>query len=335
MNFRLRLPGLPATVLASALTVLATLITLPAAQAQTANSTGTTRIVVPYPPGQGADLIMRLMAEPLGKRLGQPVIVDNRPGAGGTIGTEYVSKQPADGSTLLMGSSGAISIAPTLTPQAARYNPLKDFEPLTGVAAVAQVFVVSAKSPHKDLAGFLQAARKDPGKLSFASSGNGSTQHLFMAAFAHDAGIRMLHVPYKGAAPAFNDLMGGQVDIMSDTTAAILPQIKAGKVVALGVTSAARQPQLPEVPTLAEQGVKNFSAEGWITVLAPPGMAAPLADRLDREMRASLADPAVARKIREMGFVEMRESRAELRKFIAAELARWKSVIDAAHITAE
>ena len=331
MNPRHALPGLPAALLAGALTAL----TPVAAEAQTTSNAGTTRIVVPYPPGQGADLIMRLMAEPLGKRLGQPVIVDNRPGAGGTIGTEYVSKQPADGTTLLMGSSGAISIAPTLTPQAARYNPLKDFEPLTGVAAVAQVFVVSAKSPYQDLAGFLQAARKDPGKLSFASSGNGSTQHLFMAAFAHEAGIRMLHVPYKGAAPAFNDLMGGQVNIMSDTTAAILPQIRAGTVRALGVTSAARQPQLPEVPTLAEQGVRNFAAEGWITVLAPPGMAATLADRLDREMRAALADPAVARKIREMGFVEMRESRAALRQFIAAELTRWRAVIEAAHITAE
>ena len=301
------------------------------AQAQT----GAIKIVVPFPPGQGADLIMRMIAEPLSKRLNQSVVVDNRPGAGGALGTEYVKNQPADGLTLLMGSSGTLSISPTLQPQAARYNPLTDFEPITGVAAVAQAFVVPANSPYKDLKSFIDAAKANPGKLSFGSSGNGTTQHLFVEAFAHAAGIKLLHVPYKGGTLAFNDMMGGQINMLPDTIPAIAQHIKAGTVRALGVTSSARSPQMPDVPTIAEQGLRGYFAEGWITIVAPAGLAPAQADRLDREIRAVMADPAFSNTIRDMGFVEMKVSREPLRIFIASELTKWKTVIAAAGVKVE
>lgn len=295
---------------------------------------GTIKIIVPFPPGQGADVIMRLLSEPLSRRLKQPVIVDNRPGAGGTLGTDYALHQPADGLTLLMGSSGTLSISPTLQPQAARYNPLKDAEPITGVASIAQVLVVPANSPIKDLRGLIAAAKASPGKLAYGSSGTGTTQHLFMESLSHTAGIKLLHVPYKGAAPAFNDLMGGQIQVISDTIPALLSHVKAGTVRPLGVTSLKRFPGLPDVPAVAEI-VKDWHAEGWISVVAPAGLPPAVADRLAREIRASMEEPAVAQKIREMAFVEMEETRGDLRKFIASELAKWKAVIDAAGIKVE
>jgi len=316
------------TVVVAALTSLASGVPL----AQPAG--GTIKIVVPFPPGQGADVIMRMLTEPLSRRLKQPVIVENRPGAGGALGTDYALKQPADGLTLIMGSSGTLSISPTLQPQAARYNPLKDVEPITGVASVAQAFMVPANSPIKDLRDLIARAKQNPGRVTYGSSGSGTTQHLFMESFAHSAGIKLLHVPYKGNAPAFNDLMGGQINLMSDTIPAVLPHVKAGTVRALAVTSLKRSPQLPDVPAISE-AIPRFQAEGWISVVAPAGLPAATADRLAKEIRASMEEPEVAKKIRDMGFVEMDETRGELRNFIASELAKWKTVIDAAGIKVE
>jgi len=295
----------------------------------------TLRIIVPFPPGQGADTIMRMVAEKLGPRMGQSVIVENRPGAGGTLGMEYATTQPNDGSTLLMAASGPMAISPTLQPKAVRYNPLKDYEPITGVASVAQVFVVPVNSPYKTLAEFITAAKAKPEAVTYGSSGNGTTQHLFVEAFADRVGIKMLHVPYKGGAPALIDLLGGQIAMMSDTIPAMLPQIKGGKVRPLGVTSGKRSPYLPDVPTIAEQGVRGFEAEGWITIVAPAGAPASVTDRLDREIRAVLAEPDLSQKIKDMGFVEMTQSREPLRAFFGSELAKWKKVIDTAGIKVE
>ena len=293
------------------------------------------KLVVPFPPGQGADTIMRLIAERLAPRLGQAVVIDNRPGAGGTLGTEYVARQPADGLTLLMGSSGTLSISPTLQPGVAKYNPMKDFEPVTGVASVAQLFVVQANSPFKTLQDLIRAAREQPEKVSYGSSGNGTTQHLFVEQFADMAGIKLLHVPYKGSAPALVDLIGGQIAMVPDTIPAMLPQIKTGKVRALGVTSDKRSAFLPDVPTVAEQGIKGYDAVGWITIVAPAGTPAALADRLDGEIRKVLAEPDLRQKLADMGFVEMSVSRGALRNFIGAELAKWKKVIETAKIKVE
>ncbi|MFN0162655.1 MAG: Bug family tripartite tricarboxylate transporter substrate binding protein [Burkholderiales bacterium] len=314
--------------------MLATVLSIgTAALAQTPG--GTIKLIVPFPPGQGADTIMRLVAERLAPRLGQPVVIDNRPGAGGTVGTDFAAKQAPDGLTLLMGASGPMAISPTLQPSAARYNPLRDFETVTGVASVAQVFVVAAGSPHRSLQDLIRVAREQPEKIAYGSSGNGTTQHLFVEQFADLAGLRMLHVPYKGSAPALVDLIGGQVAMVSDTIPAMLPHIRAGKVRALGVTSEKRSPFLAEVPTIAEQGVRGYSAEGWITIVAPAGTPGPLADRLDGEIRKVLAEPDLRQKLADMGFVEMTVSRAALRNFIGAELAKWKKVIETAKIKVE
>ena len=293
------------------------------------------RLVVPFPPGQGADTIMRLIAERLVPRLGQAVVIDNRPGAGGTLGTDYVAKQPPDGLTLLMGSSGALSISPTLQPGVAKYNPVRDFEPITGVASVAQVFVVAAGSPFKSLQDLIKAAREQPEKVSYGSSGNGTTQHLFVEQFSDMAGIKLLHVPYKGSAPALVDLIGGQIAMVPDTIPAMLPQIKAGKVRALGVTSDKRSAFLPDVPAIAEQGIRGYDAVGWITIVAPAGTPAAIADRLDGEIRKVLAEPDLRQKLADMGFVEMSASRGALRSFIGAELAKWKKVIETAKVKVE
>lgn len=293
------------------------------------------RLVVPFPPGQGADTLMRLVGEKVSANLGQPVVIDNRPGAGGVIGTDFVASQQPDGYALLMGASGPMAISPTLQPHVVKYNPLTDFEPITGVASVAQIFAVNSASDIKSVGDLILLAKRKPGEVTYGSSGNGTTQHLFVEQFAAMAGVRLVHVPYKGSGPALTDLIGGRLTFVSDTVPSLLPQIRAGKLRAIGVTSAQRSPFLPEVPTIAEQGVSGYAAEGWITVLAPARTPASIADRLDTEIRKAMADPDLRRKAAEQGFVEMTVSRAALRDFIAAELAKWKKVIEQAGVKVE
>jgi tripartite-type tricarboxylate transporter receptor subunit TctC len=293
------------------------------------------KVVVPYPPGQGADILVRIVTDRLSAQLGQPFVVENKAGASGTIGTYWVVSQPADGYTLVMGSSGAMTISPTLQREIVKYDSLKDFEPIAGLATVAQVFVVNASSPIKSIADLIATAKKTPGQVTFASSGKGSTQHLFVEYFAALASISVQHIPYKGAAPALTGLLGGQVMFMSDTIPAVHSQIKAGTVRALGVTSASRSPLLPDVPTLAESGIPSYSAEGWITILAPANTPAPIADKLYAEIRKTMSDPDLKKKIVDMGYVEMTMPRAKMRDFFRAEIEKWKNVIQAAKITIE
>ncbi len=291
------------------------------------------KVIMPYPPGQGADILLRIICERLSTQLGQPFVIDNKAGASGTIGTYLATSQPADGYTLVMGSSGAMSISPTLQPEIVKYDTLKDFEPVSGIATVAQVFVVPASSPIKTLNDLIKTARQSPGQVTFASSGKGSTQHLFAEYFAGMAGISLQHIPYKGAAPALTGLLGGQIAFMSETIPAIMSQIKAGTVRALAVTSSKRSPFLPDVPTLAESGIAGYSAEGWITVLAPAGTPAAIADKLDAEIHKAMAEPEVRKKIVELGYVEMTTARGKMRDFFSAEIEKWKKVITAAKIT--
>ena len=300
------------------------------AQAQT----GSIKIVVPFPPGQGADLIMRMIAEPLSKRLNQSVIVDNRPGAGGALGTEYVKNQPADGLTLLMGSSGTLSISPTLQPQAARYNPLTDFEPITGVAAVAQAFVVPANSPYKDLKSFIDAAKANPGKLSFGSSGNGTTQHLFVEAFAHAAGIKLLHVPYKGGTLAFNDMMGGQITMSFANMLAALPQVRAKRLHGIAVTSLKRSPALPDVPALAEAS-PGFEATSWWGLVATKGTPPEIINTLNRAVIKGLNTADLQNFLSNMGVEPAGSTPQEFAAFIKSEMAKWAKVVKEAGARAD
>jgi tripartite-type tricarboxylate transporter receptor subunit TctC len=317
-------------------TLVVALGAAPFGAATAQSSTGkTVKIVVPFPPGQGADLIIRMLADQLPTRLNQSVIVENRPGAGGLLGMSAVAKAPADGLTLVMGGSGPVSIAPTLQASVAKYDPVKDFEPVSGVATVAQLFVVPVESPLRSVRDVIAAARAQPGKVAYGSSGNGTTQHLFVEYFASMAGIKLLHVPYKGSAPALTDLLGGQIQFMSDTVAAMVPHVKSGKLRALGVTSPARSPFLPDVPTVAEQGLGGYEAVGWVTVLAPAGAPAEVLDRQAQAIQAILTEPAIREKLAGMGFVPMSQTRESLRVFIGTELAKWRKVIETAQIKVE
>lgn len=292
------------------------------------------RIVVPFPPGQSADTMMRILAEQLGPVMGQQFVVENRPGAGGVIGTEYVAKQPPDGYTLLMAASGTFAISPSLQAKLP-YDPLKDFEPVTAVAGVAQAFVVNPAFPAKSIADLIRLAKEKPGALAYGSSGNGTTQHLMVEQFASMAGIKLLHVPYKGSSPALTDLMSGQIPFLSDTIPAVRPLIQAGKVRPIAVTSIKRQPFLPEVPTLDEQGVKGYDAVGWIAVAAPAGTPAPILDRLAAEIQKIVAAPATKKRFDDFGFVAMTEQRSQFTDFVKSELVKWRKVVQDSGAKAE
>lgn len=289
------------------------------------------RIVVPFPPGQSADIMMRLLAERLTPALGKQVIVENRAGAGGAIGMEHAAKSAPDGYTVVMGASGPMTIAPTLQAKLP-YDPLKDFEPVTAVASVAQVFMANPSFPVKSIKELIALAKSKPGEVNYGSSGVGTTQHLFMEAFASAAGVKLTHVAYKGSSPAVTDLLGGQIPMLSDTVPVAIPLVKTGKVRPLAVTSLRRQPFLPEVPTLDEQGIKGFNAIGWIGVLAPAGTPGAILDRLAAEMQKAVADPQTKAKMDQMGFVAMTETREKFRDFVRAETAKWRKVIADANV---
>jgi tripartite-type tricarboxylate transporter receptor subunit TctC len=293
------------------------------------------KLVVPFPPGQSSDTLSRLVGEQMAARLGQPVVIDNRPGAGGVIGTQYVATQPADGYTLVAGGSGPMTVSPTLQPGVARYDAVRSFSPVAGVARIAQVIVVSSDSPIRDLQALVGSARRKAGVVTYGSSGNGTTQHLFMEMLNAAADIRMTHVPYKGSAPALNDLIGGQIDLMSDTITAMTPLIRAGKVRPIAVTSARRWPTLPEVPTVAEQGYPGYAAEGWVAFLAPAGTPPAVVGQLEGSVRAALADPPTRARIAELGFLPMDLDQDQLRDFLQSETRKFKQVIETAHIKVE
>jgi len=311
---------------------LALALAVGSAMAQAAYPNRPIKLVVPFPPGQSSDILMRIVGEQVGAKLGQPVVIDNRPGAGGVIGTQFVSSQPADGYTLLMGGSGPMTISPTLQPAVAKYDAVKNFSPVVGVARIAQVIVVPVASPLRSLADLVNAAKKSPGTVTFGSSGNGTTQHLFMEMLASAAQVKLAHVPYKGSAPALNDLMGGQIATMSDTITAMLPLIRAGKVRPIAVTSGKRWPTLAEVPTVAEQGYPGFSAEGWISVLAPPGTPAEIVQQLETAIQQALQDDAVRSKFSELGFLELKLDHVQLRDFLQSESAKFRKVIETAGV---
>ena len=220
-----------------------------------------------------------------------------------------------------------MTISPVLTPEIVQYNTLKDFEPVSGISTVAQVFVVPPNSPYKNIQDLIKAAKQNPGKINFASSGKGSTQHLFVEYFAGLADLKLQHIPYKGAAPALTALLGGQVDFMSDTTGAIIGQIKAGTVKALAVTSSVRSEFLPDVPTIAESGLPGYEAVGWITLLAPAKTSAAITDKLFAEIQKIMATPEIRNKMLELGQIPMTTPRSKMGNFYSVEINKWKKVI--------
>jgi tripartite-type tricarboxylate transporter receptor subunit TctC len=293
----------------------------------------TVTIVVPFPPGGSTDEIGRIVAQKLQEKLGGSFIVENRAGATGTIGATYVKRQAPDGYTLFVASLGPFVITPHLLK--VQYDALKDLEPITVAVQAPNVLCVPANSPDKTLADLLKDLKASPGKLSFASSGVGSSDHLSAELFWQQTGTQGLHVPYKGGGPAISDLMGGQVNAAFVNINSILGQIQGGKVRALAVSSAQRNPLLPNVPTLRELGINGAEVESWQGVAAPRGLPADIKAKLHDAIVAGLNDPEVKKKLIAQGFEIVGNTPEEFAKFEAQESARWKKLIEARHITAE
>jgi tripartite-type tricarboxylate transporter receptor subunit TctC len=291
----------------------------------------TVRIIMPFPPGQGSDILMRLLAERLQPLLGQPVVVENRAGAGGTLGMEYTVTQPADGTTVVMGGSGPTTIASSLFPRLA-YDSTRDLTPICLIASVPQLFIVNNDVPIRSIPDLIQAARANPGGIFYASSGNGTTQHLNVEMFAAMTGTRLTHVPYRGSGPALADLVAGQVPFMSDTLAAVADLVRAGRVRAIGVTSKARSPFFPEVPSIHEQGVTDYDSVGWISLLGPRGLPEPITARLAQEVAKVLEQPDFRARLAEQAFTPTFLDRPAFTAFIVSETAKWRQVVQTAGV---
>jgi tripartite-type tricarboxylate transporter receptor subunit TctC len=291
-------------------------------------------MVVPFPAGNSSDVAMRLLAQELQPALGQAVIVDNKAGAGGTIGAAYAARRPADGYTLIMGSPGPMAINPALRKNLA-YDPLKSFEPVAPVAALPLVVVVSADSGIKNLQGLLKLAKDKPGAVNYASSGIGSTQHLVMASLAARAGVTMTHVPFQGAAAGTSAIVGGQVHVMADVLSAVLPLVKGGKLVPIAVTTAQRLEPLPNVATVAEQGVKDFAVQSWIMIYAPAGTPQDIARRLNAEIGTALQSAKLKKTFEEQSMLPLPVAYDGLRNFMAKEVDTWRRLVEVSGATAE
>jgi tripartite-type tricarboxylate transporter receptor subunit TctC len=294
----------------------------------------TVTMVVPFPPGGSTDAIARVIGQKLSEKFGQSFIVDNKAGATGTIGAAFVKRAPADGYTLFVSSLGPFVIAPHLI-KGVQYDALKDFDPITIAVQAPNVLVVPVSSPDKSVADLLAHLKKTPGKVSFASSGNGSSDHLSAELFWQQTGTEGLHIPYKGGGPAINDLLGGQVDAAFVNINSILQHIKAGKVRALAISSEKRSPLLADVPTLQEQGVKGAEVQSWQAVAAPKGLPADVKSKLHAAIVASLNDPAVKEKLLAQGFEIVADTPEHFAKYQAMEYARWKQLIEARNIKAD
>ncbi|WP_299797235.1 tripartite tricarboxylate transporter substrate binding protein [Ramlibacter sp.] len=316
-----------------------TLIGLALAAAATVNAFAaypdkTVTIVVPFPPGGSTDAIARVVAQKLNEKFHQSFIIDNRAGATGTIGAAFVKRAPADGYTLFISSLGPFVITPHLL-KSVQYNALKDFDPITILVQAPNVLCVPVNSPDKTVADLLAHLKKDPGKVSFASSGAGSSDHLSAELFWQQTHTEGLHVPYKGGGPAITDLLGGQVNAAFVNINSILPQIKGGKVRALAISSDKRSPLLPDVPTLAEQGIKGAEVESWQAVAAPRGIPADVKAKLHDAIVAALNEPDVKDKLLALGFEIVGDSPDHFAKYQASEYERWKRLIETRKISAD
>jgi tripartite-type tricarboxylate transporter receptor subunit TctC len=315
-----------------ALTAAAWSLALPlAAQAQAAYPKEPIRLVVPFPPAGGTDVVSRMLVDKVSAGTGWSFVVDNRAGAGGNIGLDVVAKSKGDGYTLGMGQTANLAINPTLYPKMP-YDALKDFTPVALVAAQPVILVVRAESPYKTLAEMVKAAKAKPASLTMASAGNGTVGHLAGEMFAGRAGVKFLHVPYKGAGPAMTDLMGGQTDFFFTTPQSAIPLIKGGKVRALAVTSAKRLQVLPEVPTVAESGYAGFEANDWKAVVAPAGTPAEVVKRLNAEVEKALAKPDTIAKLLAEGSSPMGGSPQQMEKFLKTEHTRWGTAVKEANV---
>ncbi len=305
----------------------------PAAAAEGAWPARPIRLVVPFSAGGTVDVTARLAAVQLGRMLAVPVVVDNLPGAGGGIAAARVAKSPADGYTLLF-TTPSHTINPALYPRLP-YDTEKDFAPIALVAEIPELLVASSSQPFRDFAGFVAYARAHPGALNYGSAGNGTLPHVTMELLLQRLKLQVTHVPYKGAAPALNDLIAGQLALKMDTIATASPHVRGGKLRALAIAGARRSPLMPEVPTVAELGLPGYEGILWMGVLAPAGTPAPVIDRLHRAIAALRTDAAYLQQLREAGVDPVASDPAGFAARIRTELGQWAGVVAASHITAE
>jgi len=291
-------------------------------------------LVVPFPPGGATDLIARTLAPKLQDKLGGTFITDNKAGATGTIGAGFVARAPADGYTLLVSSLGPYVIAPHLLAKVP-YDALKDFDYLSIAVQAPNVLVVPTSSAHKTMAEVIAFQKANPNKMTFASSGNGSSDHLTAELFWLQTGTTGIHVPYKGGGPVMSDLLGGQVDASFMNINTALPQILAGKLRPLSITSAKRSPLLPTVPSLEELGIKDANVSSWQAIAAPRGLPADIKAKLHAAIVAGLNDPQVKTKLLELGFEIVASTPEQFTAYQAAEFARWKKLIQTRNIKAD
>jgi tripartite-type tricarboxylate transporter receptor subunit TctC len=289
------------------------------------------RIIVPFPPGQAADLFTRLVADDLGRRWPQRTVVENRAGGAGVPAMDAGARSAPDGYTLIAGSSGTLGVNPSLIPNLT-YDAERDFAAISNVVVVPLLIVAHPSFPADTVQQMVEQARANPGKIDLATAGPGTSQHLAGELFAHRAGIKLNMVHYRGSGPASADLVGGHIKVMVDSVASALPHIRAGRLKALALTTAQRVPQLPDVPTIAETVVPGYQAVGWSGLVAPAGTPPEILERINADVGKALRDPAIAKRIEDMGAIATPTSREEFSAFISSEIAKWREVVKLANV---
>lgn len=303
-------------------------------RAQSDYPTKTVTIVVPFPPGGGTDTGARVIAQKLSERWKQPVIVENKPGAAGIVGADYVARAAPDGYTLLMGNIGTQSINPSLYKKLP-YKPDTAFAPVTLVAELPLVLLVNPSVPAKTPKELIALAKSKPGELNYSTSGSGGSMHLAAVLFENASGTQMMHVPYKGGGPALQDLIGGHVNVSFATILESSSHVRSGKLRALAVTSEKRSPALPDVPTLAESGLPGFNSASWIGLLAPAKTPQPVVEKIAADVKAVLTDPEVNKRLLEQGATPMAMTPAQFKTLIDTDRERYAKIIKEKNITAE
>lgn len=288
------------------------------------------RLIVGYPAGGASDVAARIVAQKLGERMGQPVVVENRPGSAGNVGADAVAKAAPDGYTLLLGTI-SLSVNPSLYPKMS-YDPVRDLSAVSMISSTPFLLVVNPRTPYNATRDLLDAARAKPGDINYATAGNGSGSHLFTELLASTAGIRLTHVPYKGAAPAMNDVLGNQVGVTFDNIITTLPLVKSGKLRALAVSTRQRSKVAPDIPTLHEGGVSGFDATAWFGLFAPAGTPRDVIARLNREVGEAIKDPVVNDKLLQLGAEPTGGSPESFDAFFKGEVAKWARVVRSARI---
>ncbi len=302
--------------------IAAALLALPAAAQW---PTKPVKLVIPFPPGGASDYVGRAIGQALSDAWGQPVVVENKGGAGATIGTEAVAKAAPDGYTLLMGVNAGIVIAPHVYPKL-NYDPLKELVPAAGFAVSPMILVVPADSPAKTMRDLIAMAKAKPGELSFASSGSGALPHLTTEQFMQAAGVKMTHVPYKGSGPALPDLIAGRTQMMIDVIVSAMPLVEGGKLRALAVTTAKRYPGLPDVPTMSEAGLPGFEAAQWYAIFAPAGTPASILERIQSDLAKATASPALKDSMAKRGAEMLYTPGVAFADIVRRDSARWERI---------